>query len=246
VVGGTDDNPQHAERLYGVPLEDLSDPRALPDDAMVDVYLSNDNSKDTTELDSASFRQTLWEDVLRLRSELKEKFATDIRDRSNEGDDMAAIDAKADAMAAIDARIEDHWDPAWGSSPEAFGSIALRRRYIGALDAILAQYGTVERFATLDVDDLVSRFGFGEAHRDRLQEYRNQTDEPPVLTGVGESQLERVSREEWDTHMPLILKRRLGQPACRSLVKQHFDRLELALPRKGGDSGLLSTLLGLD
>ena len=64
VVGGTDDDPQHAERLYGVPLEDLSDPSALPDDAMVDVYLSNDNSKDTTELDSASFRQTLWEDVL--------------------------------------------------------------------------------------------------------------------------------------------------------------------------------------
>lgn len=46
--------------------------------------------------------------------------------------------------------------------------------------------------------------------------------------------------------MPLILKHRLGQPECRGMVKEHFDRLELALPRKGRDVGLLNTLLGLN
>ncbi len=318
LADGSDATPPGAEHLYGVPVEDLIDPRAVPDDGTVDAY--TDSNTTPCELDMVAgqrfdlFRQTLWEDVLRLRHEVKGLIARDISRFLASVDPVPAVyevgtkvegqyvgeawypgtiaavdDAGAsytldwddgdqeerkqpaervrlpqrsaeplplssqeriDAMAAIDARIEDHWDPAWGSSSvlDGFGSVQVRRRYIAAVDAVLARYDTAERFATLDVNDLVSDFGFESAHRDKLREYRNQTDEPPVITGVKESQLERVSREEWDKHMPLILKRRLGHPACRELVEAHFnDRLELALPRKGrGGSGLLGTLLGLD
>eukprot|EP01043_Picozoa_sp_COSAG02_P045497 COSAG02_NODE_4162_length_5685_cov_3.282492_1_plen_1276_part_00 len=318
LADGSDAIPPGAEHLYGVPVEDLIDPRAVPDDGTVDAYI--DSNTTPCELDMVAgqrfdlFRQTLWEDVLRLRHEVKGLIARDISRFLASVDPVPAVyevgtkvegqyvgeawypgtiaavdDAGAsytldwddgdqeerkqpaervrlpqrsaeplplssqeriDAMAAIDARIEDHWDPAWGSSSvlDGFGSVQVRRRYIAAVDAVLARYDTAERFATLDVNDLVSEFGFESAHRDKLREYRNQTDEPPVITGVKESQLERVSMEEWDKHMPLILKRRLGHPACRELVEAHFnDRLELALPRKGrGGSGLLGTLLGLD
>ena len=156
------------------------------------------------------------------------------------------IEKAAGALAAIDARVEDHWDRAWGAS-DSLPSLVRRRACIDKIDAVLAQYDTPERFATLDVNDLVSAFGFDGTQRQALREYREKTDAPPVLKAVEETQLERVTGEEWDAHMPLILAHRLGQPACRAMVKRQFDQLELALPRKKGrDAGLLSTLLGLD
>ena len=50
------------------------------------------------------------------------------------------------ALAAIDARVEDHWDRAWGAS-DSLPSLVRRRACIDKIDAVLAQYDTPERFA---------------------------------------------------------------------------------------------------